>query len=330
MSDNVSLTYAWDFGDGTTSTDVNPTHVYATAGTYQVTLTVFREEGCEDSQTRPVIIDELPVTEVCGYVLEDGTDRGIAGSGVSFEVRIDGRWQGSGAVIVDADGYYSFRYEGVIEAIRLTEQNVEGYTSTRVAPVAGGLAVDLDTMIHENVTPSRHCAYNFYDIPWVGTQGCGCPEYTVFHSNRDNNWELYRLTPGSDSAPINLTNHDATDMAPSIALNSNVAFQSDRNGNWDIYMVDAMGQNSIRLTDNLSDDTDPVWAEVCQEPRLAFQSNRDGHYEIYVMDMVPGNERRVTTTLNGDATDPFWAPDAETWSTRATAMATGISTRSMW
>ena len=35
-----ALTYAWDFGDGTTSTAANPTHTYTTNGTYTATLTV--------------------------------------------------------------------------------------------------------------------------------------------------------------------------------------------------------------------------------------------------------------------------------------------------
>jgi len=38
--DGDPLTYLWNFGDGGTSTDPNPTHVYATAGVYQATCTV--------------------------------------------------------------------------------------------------------------------------------------------------------------------------------------------------------------------------------------------------------------------------------------------------
>lgn len=37
--------YSWDFGDGASSTDVNPTHTYTLAGTYAVTLTVTNSCG---------------------------------------------------------------------------------------------------------------------------------------------------------------------------------------------------------------------------------------------------------------------------------------------
>jgi PKD repeat protein len=43
--------WAWDFGDGNTSTQQNPTHVYASAGTYTVTLTVDGNTSCPFTQT---------------------------------------------------------------------------------------------------------------------------------------------------------------------------------------------------------------------------------------------------------------------------------------
>jgi PKD repeat protein len=39
------VAYAWTFGDGATSTDANPSHVYAAAGTYSVALTIRDSEG---------------------------------------------------------------------------------------------------------------------------------------------------------------------------------------------------------------------------------------------------------------------------------------------
>jgi PKD repeat protein len=44
--------YLWDFGDGRTSTEKNPVHVYRMPGTYTVTLTVWDEDGNEYSTTR--------------------------------------------------------------------------------------------------------------------------------------------------------------------------------------------------------------------------------------------------------------------------------------
>ena len=38
-----ALTYAWDFGDGATSTEAAPTHEYTAVGTFTATLTVTNE-----------------------------------------------------------------------------------------------------------------------------------------------------------------------------------------------------------------------------------------------------------------------------------------------
>ena len=40
-----ATSYLWDFGDGTTSTAANPTHVYGSAGTYTVKLLAITN-GC--------------------------------------------------------------------------------------------------------------------------------------------------------------------------------------------------------------------------------------------------------------------------------------------
>lgn len=45
-------TWAWDFGDGNTSNQQNPTHTYQTPGIYTVTLTITDANGCTDTRTR--------------------------------------------------------------------------------------------------------------------------------------------------------------------------------------------------------------------------------------------------------------------------------------
>ena len=61
------VSYAWEFGDGQTSTDANPTHTYAEARQYTAKLTVTYADGGTDSKTVTVDVlaepdDEAPVT----------------------------------------------------------------------------------------------------------------------------------------------------------------------------------------------------------------------------------------------------------------------------
>ncbi len=48
-----ALTYNWNFGDGSTSTQVNPSYNYATSGSYTVQLIVTNSSGCKDTLIRP-------------------------------------------------------------------------------------------------------------------------------------------------------------------------------------------------------------------------------------------------------------------------------------
>ncbi|MEL6625523.1 MAG: PKD domain-containing protein, partial [Bacteroidota bacterium] len=48
--------YLWDFGDGNFSNQANPSHVYATPGSYDVTLIAQRNGGCADTLTLPNLI----------------------------------------------------------------------------------------------------------------------------------------------------------------------------------------------------------------------------------------------------------------------------------
>ena len=44
-ADGDTLTYAWEFGDGGTSTEQNPSHVYAAIGSYTAKVTVSDGKG---------------------------------------------------------------------------------------------------------------------------------------------------------------------------------------------------------------------------------------------------------------------------------------------
>ncbi|RYZ59160.1 MAG: PKD domain-containing protein, partial [Chitinophagaceae bacterium] len=48
-----AVSYQWDFGDGTTSTDASPSHTYSQFGEYAVRLLVTNANGCTDSLLMP-------------------------------------------------------------------------------------------------------------------------------------------------------------------------------------------------------------------------------------------------------------------------------------
>ncbi len=50
-ANSASWDYAWNFGDGTTSSQMNPSHVYNTQGTYDISLTITDDNGCSSTMT---------------------------------------------------------------------------------------------------------------------------------------------------------------------------------------------------------------------------------------------------------------------------------------
>ncbi|MBI3235414.1 MAG: T9SS type A sorting domain-containing protein [Bacteroidetes bacterium] len=49
--------YAWDFGDGNSSSQQNPLHVFATNGSYNVKLTVTNSSTCTDNKTNTTVVN---------------------------------------------------------------------------------------------------------------------------------------------------------------------------------------------------------------------------------------------------------------------------------
>jgi gliding motility-associated-like protein len=56
ISNDPIASYAWLFGDGNSSTQHTPSHYYANAGTYTVTLSTITLNGCKDTATKPLYI----------------------------------------------------------------------------------------------------------------------------------------------------------------------------------------------------------------------------------------------------------------------------------
>ncbi len=61
MSSGTLTGYQWDFGDGNTSTQTNPSHTYANSGTYLVSLITTSSKGCKDTVLNLVTVKPQPI-----------------------------------------------------------------------------------------------------------------------------------------------------------------------------------------------------------------------------------------------------------------------------
>ncbi len=91
--------------------------------------------------------------------------------------------------------------------------------------------------------------------------------------------------------------------------NSRIVFTSARDGNLEIYVMDADGRNQKNLTNSPANDSQPDWSP--DGTKIAFVSSRDGgRTQIYVMDADGKNPIRLTDGP-GEKWDPDWSPDGQ-------------------
>lgn len=103
------VSYEWDFGDGSTSTEASPSHCYEEAGSYLVTVTTTDEEGCTKVAQAEVNCDPCPEDEAptAGFSYEqtdgdpccfDFTDESFVGEVCEGRTIIEWYWEfGDGA-----------------------------------------------------------------------------------------------------------------------------------------------------------------------------------------------------------------------------------------
>lgn len=117
-------------------------------------------------------------------------------------------------------------------------------------------------------------------------------------------WVIAVLISGCGDDPV-----VNPDIAPdeNIPLPGRIAFFSDRDGDVEIYMIDADGTSLVRLTESEGFDVPSSWSPDGR--KLAFVSERSGSYNIYVTS-VDGSKSTVQLTHDSEGTgSPSWSPD---------------------
>jgi hypothetical protein len=93
---------------------------------------------------------------------------------------------------------------------------------------------------------------------------------------------------------------------PTPAATTKIAFTSARDGNDEIYVMNADGTDPRNLTNDRARDSNPAWSP--DGTKIAFVSDRDGNDEIYVMNADGSGQTRMTNSPGQDYY-PAWSPD---------------------
>lgn len=120
--------------------------------------------------------------------------------------------------------------------------------------------------------------------------------------NQGNIWKL-----NTDGSALTRLTNSGKDRAPRWSPDqSQIAFTSSRDGNKEVYVMNADGSGQKNITRNPDDDFAPDWSP--DGYKIAFTSNRDGDNEIFLV--YPRKNRiRQLTENNRSVSHPVWAPD---------------------
>jgi uncharacterized repeat protein (TIGR01451 family) len=151
----LPITYEWDFGDGGTSTEVNPVHNYAAVGTYPVTLTATNSYG-EDSVTHDFIV--LPEPLLASFTSNSPVVLGhtsVFTNTTSGEEPISYEWDfGDGSSISTAVNPEHIYDDPGIYEVTLTATNTyetDSFSATHIVLIAPGITLEKSVEPEEDV-----------------------------------------------------------------------------------------------------------------------------------------------------------------------------------
>ena len=134
--------------------------------------------------------------------------------------------------------------------------------------------------------------------------------YSTAIAEGNPNLRICVIAVDGTGAPNCITPGFAEDTDPEWSPDgTKIAFMSDRDGNREIYVMNADGSGLIRLTNNDYSDYEPSWSP--DGSKIVFYSHREDDYEIFVMnsDGSSGENWVQLTNNDTDDEDAVWSPD---------------------
>jgi TolB protein len=171
-------------------------------------------------------------------------------------------------------------------------------------------------------------------VAGCGGESTAGPEETeiAFVTSRDGDYAIYgmradgsgqgRLSPESGEV-VRTAQQAFFQVEPAWSPDGKrVAFASRREGRSHIFVMDADGSHTRRLTSGKHEDGQPAWSPDGRW--IAFERDQ----MLYLVSPDGGEPRRVTRSLGGEERDPAWSPSGE-WIAYVRRLP-GFTTREIW
>ena len=130
-SSTGASTYEWDFGDGTTSTEESPTHIYDTHNIYTVTLTATNDTNLSNTLSQTIDI-QAPVTADFTYMVDENDYRTYHFMDASVDA-VMLLWEfGDGYQFTGMNPSHTYQEDGIYD-VSLTAYSVTGATDVETA-----------------------------------------------------------------------------------------------------------------------------------------------------------------------------------------------------
>lgn len=119
-----------------------------------------------------------------------------------------------------------------------------------------------------------------------------------------------RVSPATAAASVTplLTWTPGPTLPPVSGGQNRIAFASNRDGNYEIYVMNADGSSAARLTNTPNDDRSPAWSPDGRQ--IAYVAFTGNNAQIFVVNADASNPRAITPDTDS-AGRPAWSPDGQ-------------------
>jgi PKD repeat protein len=213
-----AASYEWDFGDGNTSTDVSPTHVYTEAKIYTIKLVAKSETGLTGEFSADLDI-QAPVTAEFTHVVDADSYNKFHFTDASVGA-VNWMWDfGDGYTATLQNPSHTYDVDGSY-TVKLTASSVTGFTSeaTAVVAVSAGAIIPLITN-------------GDFDASSSGWKPSSCTDCSTsaFNGSSDGSWYDYAGVLGTvktKGAKYTATTSTNPDGSPQSTGSTRYAYQA--------------------------------------------------------------------------------------------------------